>query len=166
MAEELSYDDAVLVLRGSLVEAAANARVFALRARRGGRLLTARDWAQLAEIEAGLEHDLADTLRLELHAEPWTWLARTGAIYRGAWLALQREPRLVRGMFESARNHPVDRWREAAPQLEASLWPFFADRTRYLANTLALALHEPAPFPALIWHPGRRAFRRTNGSAD
>ena len=58
VAEELSYDDAVLVLRGSLVEAAANARVFALRARRGGRLLTARDWAQLAEIEAGLEHDL------------------------------------------------------------------------------------------------------------
>ena len=166
MTEELSYDDALHVLRGSLAEVAGNARVFALRARRGGGLLSARDWAELAEIEARLEHDLADTLRLELNVDPWTWSGQTWALYRGVWLALHREPRLVRGIFESARQSPVEQWRAAAPQLEASLWPFFADRTRYLANTLALALHEPAPFPVLIWHPGRRAFRHGNGAAD
>lgn len=164
MPEALSYDEALRALRGALVEAAGNARVFALRARRDGRLMRARDWAQLSEIEARLERDLADTLRLELHADPWPWVTLTRAIYRGLWLALLGEERLVRGLFESARRHPVEDWRAGAPQLEASLWPFFVDRTRYLANTLALALHQPAPFPALLWHPGQRQFKRANGS--
>ena len=39
------------------------------------------------------------------------------------------------------------------------LWSFFCPRTHHLANTLALALGEPSPYPALFWHPGQRTFK-------
>ena len=159
LENELSYDDAVAVLRGALVEVSGNVRVFAIRSRLGAGLLSGRGWAELARIETKLERDLEDTLRLELRAEPWSWWMRTQALYRGLWLGLHGEPRLVRGLFDNARTHPVEQWRQGAPQLEASLWPLFVARTHHLANILALALDEPAPFDALFWHPSRQEFR-------
>ena len=159
MGDDLSYNEAIAVLRGSLIEASGNARAFAIRSRGRPRLLSARTWEQLAQIEARLARDLEDTLRLELHTEAWTWLARTRAFYRGPWLGLLGEDRLVRALYHTATTHPVDLWRAGTPQLEASLWPFFSARTHYLANTLALALDEPAPHPARIWNPARQAFR-------
>ncbi len=159
MGDDLSYNEAIAVLRGSLIEASGNARAFAIRSRGRPSLLSARTWEQLAQIEARLARDLEDTLRLELHTEAWTWLARTRAFYRGPRLGLLGEERLVRELYRSAARHPVDLWRAGAPQLEASLWRFFSARTHYLANTLALALNEPAPHPALIWNPGRREVR-------
>jgi hypothetical protein len=159
LSEGLSYDETELLLRNSLVEVSGNARAFALRSRAGARLVSKRSWSELAQIEAQLERDLADTLRLELRSEPWSWLARTRALGRGLGLGITSEAHLIRVLFERVRAHPVERWREDAPQLEASLWPLYVARTHYLANTLALALDEPAPYPALIWNPHRREFR-------
>ena len=159
MGEEFSYDDAVAALRDSLVEAAANARGFAIRARGRPKLLSARAWAELAQIEALLARDLVDCLKLELHEEPSSPFREMVALLRGLWRALISEPALVRRLYRDASQHPVEAWRAAAPQLEASLWPFFAARTRHLANTTALALNEPQPWPALFWHPARREFR-------
>ncbi len=159
MGVDLSYDETVQVLQRSLVEATGNARGFAVRSRGRPKLVSARAWAELAEIEARFARDLADTVRLELRAEPWTFVTRTLAFYRGLWLGIQSEPSLVASLFRHAAEHPVDQWREGTPNLEGTLWPFFAARTHHLANTMALALDEPSPYPAIFWHPGRREFQ-------
>jgi hypothetical protein len=159
MGEEFSYDDAVAVLRHALLDAAANARAFGIRARGRPQLLSARAWAELAQIEALLARDLTDTLKLELHEEPWSPFRELRALLLGLWRALIPEPALVSRLYREASAHPVESWRAAAPQLEASLWPFFSARTRHLANATALALNEPQPHPALFWHPSRREFR-------
>lgn len=159
MAEAFDYDEAVVALRGALAETAAQARAFAIRARGRPALVSARSWAELAEIEAHLARDLEDCLRLELHVDPWPMTVRIRAGLRGVLTALASEPRLVERLLTGAADHPVERWRRAAPQLEASLWPLFVSRTRHLANAAALALNEPQPYPALFWHANRREFR-------
>jgi hypothetical protein len=146
------------LLRRELRRVARNARVFALRSRARPTLLSARSWAELAEIEAELQDLLQHTLRLELHVEPWTALGRvrTGI---GSFLdSLRGERRLLERLLDEAVQHPIERWRSGVPQLEDALWPFLGGRTRYLANMLALALDEPAPFPPLLWQPRRRQF--------
>ena len=159
MGEAFSYDDAVAALRHSLFEASANARAFGIRARGRPQLLSARAWAELAHVEALLARDLTDTLKLELHHEPWAPFGEMWALLRGFWRALISEPALVTRLYREACEHPVESWRTAAPQLEASLWPFFSARTRHLANATALALNEPQPHPDLFWHPSRQEFR-------
>jgi hypothetical protein len=157
---ELGYDAALRVLRGALAAAAANAQAFATRSQLGQGLLSARGWSELAEIEAELTRRLEHALRRELRADPWPVPARLHC-----WLRAQRDiwsgerATLLRQLREASAL-PLGRWRAGAPQLESALWPFFEQRTHHLANTLALALGEPAPFPAIIWHPGRREFRR------
>ena len=159
-ATELTYDETVRALRAALAEVSRHTRAFAVRSRARPRLVSARTWAELAEIEAVLAFGLEETLQRELHVAPQTLLvrARTGA--RLLAESLRGEEGLVRALFGRARTHPVRDWRAATPQLESTLWPFFVARTDYLANTLALALNEPAPFPLLLWHPGRHEFTR------
>jgi hypothetical protein len=156
----LGPEDAQGILRSALCAAAANARAFATRSQLPRGLLSQRSWSELADIEADLAGRLEQTLRRELRTDPWTASTR---LHR--WLRAQRDvwsgerPTLKRQLRE-ATDLPVERWRAAAPQLEPALWPFFAQRTQHLANSMALGLGEPAPFPAIIWHPGRREFRR------
>ena len=159
MAEPFGYDEAVIALRGALVETAAQARAFAIRARGRPALVSTRAWAELAEIEALLARDIQDCLRLELHVDPWPMTVRIRAGLRGLATALASEPRLVERLLTEATHHPALQWRQAAPQLEASLWPLFVARTQHLANAAALALNEPQPYPALFWHAARREFR-------
>ena len=159
MEEQFGYDDVLRALRSSLVDAQANARAFALRARGRPALVSIRAWGELAAIEVRLARDLADCVRLEMREEPWTLAGRASAVLRGLRRGLVGEERLVMRLFRDTRSHPVERWRATAPQLEASLWPFFVARTHHLANAMALALNEPAPFPAVYWHPGRLEFR-------
>ncbi len=155
---DLSYDEVVRLLRHELRSIGRNARVFALRARARPALLSAREWGLLAQIEAELQDMLQHTLRLELHVEPWSpWgqLRSTLASFRDG---ARGERALMTRLFLEAAAHPIERWRVGAPQLEDALWPFMSARTRYLANTVALALDEPAPFPPLVWNPRRREF--------
>ena len=159
MSEGFDYDRAIQLLRRSLIETAGNAQAFAIRARGRPKLVSARNWAELAEIEARLARDLDDTIRLELRVGGFTFIGRALAFYRGIWLGLQSETWVVNKLFRDAAEHPIEQWREASPQLEASLWPFFVKRTHHLANTLALALDEPSPYPIIFWHPGRHEFQ-------
>lgn len=159
MDADLGYDETLRVLRQSLVRAVSNAWVFTIRARGRPQLLSARGWLELVEIERTLGGQLERALRSDLRVEPWSALGRTRSLYRGIWDSLRGERALVVDLFGRASRDPVDAWRRGAPQLEESLWPFFTGRTHYLANTFALALDEPAPFPTVIWHPGRREFR-------
>jgi hypothetical protein len=115
---------------------------------------------ELAEIEAILAADLEANLRRELRVEPWTMAMRYRAGLGAIVEALRGEEGLVGALLDRARRQPTDRWRQGAPQLEESLWPFLAGRTEHLANTLALALNQPAPFAPLLWHPGRQQFSR------
>ena len=155
---DLGYEEVVALLRRELRGVARNARVFGLRSRARPSLMSARSWAELAQIEVELQDILEHTLRLELHVEPWTGWGRT-AVGVGSFIdSLADERRLLTRLFGTAAHHPVERWRAGVPQLEDALWPFLSGRTRYLANTLALALNEPAPFAQLIWHPRRRQF--------
>lgn len=161
MAPELrpiSYDETIVLLRGELRNVARNARVFALRSRGRPTLLGARSWAELAQIEAELQDLLQHTLQLELHVDPWTRWGRSGTALGSFIDSLASERRLLQRLFAGALHHPVEHWRAGVPQLEDALWPFLSARTRYLANTLALALDEPAPFPPLVWQPRRRQF--------
>ncbi len=160
LGEPFGYDEAVIALRGALVETTAQARAFAIRARGRPALISARSWAELAEIEALLARDIQDCLRLELHVDPWPMMVRIRAGLRGLSTALAPEPRLLERLLPDSSQHPVEQWRQAAPQLEASLWPLFVSRTQHLANAAALALNEPHPYPALFWHAARREFRR------
>ncbi len=155
---DLGYEEVIGLLRRELRSVTRNARVFGLRSRARPSLLSARSWAELAQIEVELKDILEHTLRLELHVEPWTAWGRT-AVAIGSFVdSLAGERRLLTRLFGAAAHHPVERWRAGVPQLEDALWPFLSGRTRYLANTLALALNEPAPFSQLIWHPRRREF--------
>ena len=156
-ALDIGYDEIVGLLRRELGRVARNARVFALRARARPALLSPREWALLAQIEAELQDLLQHTLQLELHAEPWTSGRQLGSLVGGLLDGLRGERPLLARLLREAAGHPVAQWREGAPQLQ-DLWPFFEARTRYLANTLALALDEPAPFPPLVWNPRRREF--------
>ncbi len=162
MTGGLGYDATVRVLREALVEAEGNARGFAVRARGRPELLSSHTWRELAEIEDFLAQRLEAALRNELRVVPHTAFTRIRAHWRGLWGGLASEQGLVRRLLHASTHSPVEAWRAGAPQLEAVLWPFFASRTQYLANTLALALDEPAPSPALIWHPGRREFRQNS----
>jgi hypothetical protein len=159
-ATQLSYDETVRALRGALAEAAGHARAFAVRARGRPQLVSTRTWGELAEIEALLAGAVETTLRRELRVEPWTLFVRGRTGARIIVESLRGERGLVRTLFEEARTHAVREWRQGAPQLEPTLWPFFVARSDYLANTFALALDEPAPHPPLLWHPGRREFTR------
>ena len=143
-----------------LAEATGNARAFAVRARGRPRLLSARAWGELAEIEARLSALVEDVLRGDLRAEPWSLPMRYRAGFGAVVGALRGEPGLLQSLLERARSQPTSSWRRGAPQLEEGLWPFLAERTEHLANTAALALNEPAPFPPLVWHPGRGAFAK------
>ncbi len=156
----LSYDETVRVLRAALVEAEGNARGFGVRARGRPELVSSHSWRELAEIEDLLAQQLEAALRNELRVAPHSAFTRMRAHWRGLWGGLASERALMRRLFHESRHSQVATWRAGAPQLEAVLWPFFAARTQYLANTLALALDEPAPAPPLIWHPGRREFRQ------
>ncbi len=159
MAEELRYDDAITALRKALMEARTNARAFAVHARARPRLLSARTWAELAEIELLLARRLEQALSRELRVAPWTPLDRVRTWLGGLFGGLRPESRLVGELWRATLAHPVERWRTGTPQLEESLWPFFVSRTRHLANALALAQNEPAPYPQIFWHPGRRQFQ-------
>ncbi len=159
MESKLDYAAAVRVLQNALLEVAANARGFALRAQGKPTRLSARNWHELAEIEAFLSYQLEQNLRREMKATPWSPFRQMRAMFQGYWIGFGDEEARIRRAHQLVVASPVERWRAGAPQLEASLWPFFQDRTHYLANTFSLALNEPAPFPTLIWRPDRRAFQ-------
>jgi hypothetical protein len=160
VGESLDYDATLRVLRRTLGKVAGNARAFGMRARGRPELISSRTWAELAEIELLLVAQLQTAIRQELRAQPLTPLVQLSALWRAFRDGLMGgEARLVRRQLHAASSHPVASWRRGAPQLEPSLWPFLEARTHYLANTFALALDEPAPFPPLIWHPGSRSFR-------
>ncbi len=159
----LSYEETVRVLRGALVESEGNSRGFAVRARGRPELVSSHTWQELAEIEDLLAQHLEAALRSELRVVPHTAFTRIRAHWRGLWGGLASERALIRRLFHESTHSQVEAWRAGAPQLEAVLWPFFVSHTQYLANTLALALDEPAPSPPLIWHPGRREFRLRGG---
>lgn len=159
MPDALDYEAAIRVLRGSLLEAGVNLRAFDVRSRGRPRLLTARDWAELAGIEALLAARLEQALARELRVEPWTWPGRVLAFWRGVAGGLAAERAFAASRLRAATEQPVEQWRAAAPQLESTLWPFFSQRTRYLANTMALALDEPAPYPPLVWLPRDLRFK-------
>ena len=146
------------MLRRSLAESSGNARAFSWRSRGKPQLLTARSWAELAGIEALLAARVEQAIQRELRTDPWTtgpWIASLVRIARnGLWGG---ERSVVARTFAETRAHRVETWRQQSPQLEASLWPFFVDRTRYLANSMALALDERTPHPPLVWNPRRRA---------
>ena len=156
----MDYDEAVRVCRRGLIEAGANAQGFALRAARGGSgRVSAATWSELAQIEHLLKPRLEQALRRELRVEPWPFPTPLQASLMAFWRALAPEGLVARRLFLNAASGAVDRWRTGAPQLEGLVWPFWVERTHYLANTLALALNEPAPYPILMWQPRQREFR-------
>ncbi len=157
---DLGYEDAVRIVRRVLADAAGNARAFSIRSRGRPRLVSARTWAELAEIEAILSAILEESLLRELRVAPWTLGMRYRTGFAAIGGALRGEDGLVRSLFGRARVQPTAEWRAGAPQLEGTVWPFLEARTEHLANALALALNEPAPFSTLIWHPGRQEFQR------
>ncbi len=159
MGEGLDYDGALRLLRELLCEAAANTWAFRLRARRSPTLLSERGWMELAEVESRLRHCLEQGIRHELRTDAWTYLLRVRTVARGLRLALVGERAVVERLRHTSACAPLEAWRRGAPQLEQRLWPLLVPRTHHLANALSLALNEPAPFPPLIWHPGRGEFR-------
>jgi hypothetical protein len=157
----LGYDEALAVLRGQLVAARANASVFGSLARAGsGGLLSPRGWAELADIEAELARQLEQNLRRELRADPFPVLSAGRAFLRQTVDRFSPERALAQRRLTETRELPLSRWRAGIPQLENGLWDFTIGRSHHLANTLALALNEPAPFPVVVWQPARRQFRR------
>ncbi len=163
MAGALGYDGTVRLLRSALAKTSGNAWAFQVRSRGQPKLLSASTWKSLCEIEQLLVAQIEQALRQDLRVEPRPWRVALSGQLRGLRVALAAEPGTVRRLHDEAVRARVSTWRERAPQLEARLWPFFVERTQYLANTLALALDEPAVFPALVWHPGRREFRHATG---
>ncbi len=155
---DLSYDEIVSALRDTLVKTARNARSFGIRASGKPERLSAHSWKELAMIEALLSRRLEQALMRELHVEPWSSIRQARASIGGLVDGLRSEDAIVRRIAGAAARHPVEQWRQGAPQLEEALWPFFCARTRYLANTMALAIDEPAPHPPLVWNPGRGDF--------
>jgi hypothetical protein len=156
----VDYDEAVRVCRRGVLDAAANAQGFALRAARGGSgAVSPATWSELAQIEQLLVPRLEQALRRELRVEPWPFPSTLQASLLGFWRALAPEAMIARRLYLNAASGAVDRWRTGAPQLEGVVWPFWVERTHYLANTLALALNEPAPYGVLMWHPRLREFR-------
>ena len=158
MEGKLEYEDAVRLLRRALVETTGNARAFRVRARGRPQLVSARSWRELSEIENLLAHELFEVLRRELRVEPWKYFMRIRAGWRGISLGIRGEASVVTQLYRESSQAPVDAWRTGAPQVE-ELWSFLCPRTHHLANTLALALGEPSPYPALFWHPGQRNFK-------
>jgi hypothetical protein len=158
MAGEFAWDDAVRALRGALAVSRANVRAFGMRAAGRPGLLTPRQWAELAAIEERLAALLTDALRRELRVEPWTFTSGLRALARTARDVALGERAQVERLLAESRTHPVEDWRAAAPGLEKPLWSLMRGRTRHLANTAALALNEPAPYPPLFWHPARGEF--------
>ena len=156
----LDYDEAVRVLRRRLVSSHATASAASSRAGRQDGEVSGRTWSEIAEIDALLVLQLETALTRELRATPWPGLSRARAFYAGIYRGFRGERDLALQLFEEARDEPVGAWRARAPQLEASLWPFWEDRNHFVANSLALALSEPAPFPAVIWISRERRFRR------
>ena len=165
MSRSFDYAETLRVLRDTKVQAVGNAWAFGVRAGSSPSLLSPHAWRELGEIESLLEHTLRDVIRRELRAEPAPYFSFLKARWRGLRVGLGNEDSAVRRLLSELTQSSVDQWREGAPQLEASLWPFLTDRTHYLANTLSLALSEPAPYPAMIWHPGRREFSSRAGNA-
>jgi hypothetical protein len=157
--QAFDYDAAVRVLQRSLTAATANARAFGARTYTGHGLISARGWNELAEIEAHMVRLLRAALQRELRTEPRPLAARVRSWLRGERDSWSGERSLIARQLREASSWPVAAWRAGNPQLEAVLWPFFQSRTQHLANQMALALHEPAPYPAIVWHPGRREFR-------
>jgi hypothetical protein len=156
----LGYDEVVRELRVALIACTANAQAFAARRHLARDRISARTWSELAQIEARLAKRLHSALQSELRAQPWTFAARVRATVRSLRDEWSRErPLLVRRLRE-AQALPVAAWRAGNPQLEARVWPFLQNRTEHLANALALALNEPAPFPPIVWHAGRQEFLR------
>jgi hypothetical protein len=155
----LSYDETIKVLRAALVEVEGNTWAFQVRSRGQPKLLSSHAWRELGEIEALLVESIVEALSCELRAEPWTRFARLRARGRGLLKALAGERGVIERLCREFTHSPVEGWRRATPQLEATVWPFFVARTHYGANTFSLALDQPAPFPPLIWHPGRREFQ-------
>ena len=166
MPDALSYDATLHLLKRALIEIHGNAIAFLRRGQRSPsrapHTLSPRTWQELATIEALLSRDLEDCIRLELHEEPWNPWAHIFTVFGGLWRSFGSEEKLLRSLHASLSSLPLDQWRTGAPQLEPSLWPFFANRTPYLANTAALALNEPPPYPTLIWLPRERKFRKAN----
>ena len=166
MSEELTYDATLALLKRSLLEIHGNAIGFLRRGERrpsnADIALSPRSWQELATIEALLARDVEDCIKLELHEEPWSPWSHMGTVFRGLFLSIGSDEKVLRKLHADLADHPVDHWRAGAPQLEASLWPLFANRTHYLANTVALALNEPPPYPTLIWLPRERKFRKAN----
>jgi hypothetical protein len=160
VGESISYEDTIKILRAALVAADGNAWAFQVRWRGQPKLLSERSWRELADIEKLLGRSLAQALRQELRVAPWTYRGRIQARWRGIVRGLANERWVVARLYQEFSQSPVESWRREVPQLETTLWPFFVARTHYGANTLALALDQPAPFPALIWHPGRQDFQR------
>ena len=157
--QAFDYDAAVRILQRALTAATANVRAFGARAYTGHGLISARGWNELAEIEAQLAPLLHAALQRELRTEPRPALARVHAWLRGERDSWSGERTLIGRQLREACSWPVAAWRAGNPQLETGLWPFFQGRTQHLANQMALALHEPAPYPAIVWHSGRREFR-------
>jgi len=161
----VDYDEAVQICRRGMIDAAANAQGFALRAARGAKgQVSAATWSELAQIEQILLPRLERALRQELRVPPWPFPSRPQAHGLGLWRGLGPESAVAPRLFLAAASGAVDRWRSSAPQLEGVVWPFWVERTHYLANTLALALNEPAPYPVLMWHPRQREFRGARSS--
>jgi hypothetical protein len=158
---ELGYDEALAVLRALLVAVRANTAVFASLSRSGqGGLLSPRGWAELAEIEAELARQLDLNLRRELRAEPFPPLCTLRVLLRETLDRFSPERSVILRRMAETRDLPLARWRAGSPQLENGFWDFAIGRSHHLANTLALALDEPAPFPVVVWQPARRQFRR------
>ncbi len=166
MAGTLGYDQVVRLLRSALAQSSGNAWAFQVRSRGRPNLLSGPTWRTLCEIERLLVARVEQALRQDLRVEPRPWQIALSGQLRGLRIALAAERGTVRRLHDEAVRARVSSWRERAPQLEARLWPFFTERTQYLANTLALALNEPAVFPALVWHSGRREFRHATGHRD
>ena len=156
---DLDYDETVRALRRSLAESNGNARAFSLRSRGAPVLLSGRSWEELSSIETLLAALVEQAIQRQLKIEPWTtgpWVASLARVARNGLFGGERS--VVARILGETRSHPVDGWRAGAPQLETSLWPFFVDRTRYLANTMSLALDERAPYPPRVWNPRRQGF--------
>ena len=160
MTVRLDYDETERLLDRLLVELKANSRAFRIRASGRPQCMSGAQWAELAEIDSLVAATLHEVMRREFRSEPGgPWADLTAAV-TGLTGGLVSERRLLSRLHERCAAQPVERWRAGAPQLEASLWPLFCDRTQHLANSVALALNEPAPHPAIIWQPHLRAFRR------
>jgi hypothetical protein len=156
----LSWDETVAVLQGVWVELQSNARAFQTRARGRPALLSAHQWGELADIEALTLPQLERALRSELHVEPGGTTAQVRIAMGSLRDGLRSERALLEALARRPSAHQIESWRAGTPQLEGSLWPWLADRCQHLANAVALALSEPAPYTVVIWQPRERRFQR------